>query len=82
MDESTYEENLSQPLKSKNKQFKIAVTVLTGYNGVSNGANKNYKFIFISVFEGAEYNVITNTLGAYELETLNAETKWNVIDEG
>ena len=30
MNEGTHEEHLSQPLQTKNKQFKIAVTFLTG----------------------------------------------------
>ena len=34
MDKSTHEEHLSQPLQTKNKQFKIAVTFLTGYIGI------------------------------------------------
>ena len=34
MDESTHKEQLSQPLETNNKQFKIAVTFLTGYNGI------------------------------------------------
>ena len=34
MNESTHEEHLSQPLQTNNEQFKIAVTFLTGYNGI------------------------------------------------
>ena len=34
MDKSTHEEHLSQPLQTNNKQFKIAVMFLTGYNGI------------------------------------------------
>ena len=30
MDKSTHEEHLSQPLQTNNKQFKIAVTFLSG----------------------------------------------------
>ena len=33
MDEIFLEENLSQPLRTSNKNFKKAVTILTGYNG-------------------------------------------------
>ena len=32
MDKSTHEEHLFQSLQTSNKQFKIAVTLLTGYN--------------------------------------------------
>ena len=36
MDKSTHEDHLSQPLQTNNKQFKIAVTFLTAYNGIFN----------------------------------------------
>ena len=44
MDKSTHEEHLSQPLQTNNKQFKIAVTFLTGYNGIFNVTNSNKFF--------------------------------------
>ena len=47
MDKSTHEEHLSQPLQTINKQFKIAVTFLTGYNGIFNVTDKNNKFYFL-----------------------------------
>ena len=47
MDKSTHEEHLSQPLQTNNKQVKIAVTFLTGYNGIFNVTNSNNKFYFI-----------------------------------
>ena len=34
LDKSAHEEHLSQPLQTNIKQFKIAVTFLTGYNGI------------------------------------------------
>ena len=46
VDKSTLEESLSQPLQSIDKQFKIAVTILTGYNGIFNVTNKNICFYF------------------------------------
>ena len=39
MDKSTHEEHLSQPLQTNKKQFKIAITFLTGYNGIFNVTN-------------------------------------------
>ena len=45
-DKSIHEEHLSQPLQTNNKQFKIAVTFLTGYNGIFNVTNSNKKFYF------------------------------------
>ena len=46
MDECIHEEHLSQPLQTNNKQFKIAVTFLTGYNGIFNVTISNNKFYF------------------------------------
>ena len=41
MDKSTHEEHLSQPLHTNIKQFKIAVTFLSGYNGIFNFTNSD-----------------------------------------
>ena len=46
MDKSTHEEHIFQPLQTNNKQFKIAVTFLSGYSGIFNVNNKNNKFYF------------------------------------
>ena len=46
MDKSTHEEHLSQPLQTNNKQFKIAVTFLSGFNAIFNVTNSNNKFYF------------------------------------
>ena len=46
MDKSTHEEHLSQPLQTNNKQFKIAVTFLSGYKGIFNATISNNKFYF------------------------------------
>ena len=47
MDKSTHEEHLSQPLQTNNKQFKIAITFLSGYNGIFNVTDKNINFYFM-----------------------------------
>ena len=44
MDKSIHEALLYQPLQTNNKQFKIAVTFLTGYNGIFNITQKNNNF--------------------------------------
>ena len=49
MNKSTHRENLSQPLRTMNKQFKIVVTFLAGYNGVYNVINKNNEFHFTTL---------------------------------
>ena len=46
MNKSIHEENLFQPLQTNNKQFKITITFLTGYNGIFNVTHKKNKFIF------------------------------------
>ena len=46
MDKSTHEEHLNQPLQTNNKQFKVAVIFLTGFNGIFNLTNSNIKFYF------------------------------------
>ena len=81
MDKSTHEEHLSQPLQNNNKQFKIAVTFLTGYNGFFNVKSKNNKIYFARLVTG-ETLWITIPPGAYEIESLNNETKRIIIDEG
>ena len=46
MDKSTPEDHFSQPLQTNNKQSNIAVTFLTGYNGIFKVTNKNIKSYF------------------------------------
>ena len=60
MDKSTHEEHLSQTLETNNKQFKIAVTFLTAFNGVFSVTNSNNKFYFKkSVTDGDDFIQIT-----------------------
>ena len=59
MDKSIQEEKLSQPLQTNNKQFKIAVTFLTPYNGLFNATNKNNKFYFTTSINHDDFNIIT-----------------------
>ena len=47
MDKSTHEEPLFQPLQTNIKQFKIAITFLSGYNGIFNVTKSNNKFYFM-----------------------------------
>ena len=46
MDESTHEEHLSHPLQTNIRQFKIAVTFLTGFNRFFNVKKKVINYIF------------------------------------
>ena len=82
MDKSTHEEHLSQPLQTNNKQFKIAITFLTGYNGIFNVTNENNKFYFKKTITNEDgFIKITIPPGAYEIESLNNEIKRIIIDE-
>ena len=81
MDKSTHEEHLFQPLQTSNKQFKIAVTFLTGYNGNFNVTSKNNKFYFKEALIDANFIQIRIPEGAYEIESLNDEIKRIIIDE-
>ena len=82
MDKSTHEEHLSQPLQTNNKQYKIAITFLTGYNGIFNVTNSNIKFYFMkSITDKDGYIQIIIPPGAYEIESLNKEIKRIIIDK-
>ena len=82
MDKSTHEEHLSQPLQTNNKQFKIAITFLTGYSGIFNVTNENNKFYFKKTISDDDgFIKITIPPGAYEIESLNNEIKRIIIDE-
>ena len=82
IDESTNEEHLSQPLQTNNKQFKIAVTFLTGYNGIFNVTDKNNKFYFKKAIKDEDFIQIRISEGAYEIESLNNEIKRIFIEKG
>ena len=83
MNKSTHEEHLFQPLQTNNKQFKIAVTILTGYNGIFNITSTNNKFYFMkSISDEDGYIQMSIPPGAYEIENLNNEVKRIMIDEG
>ena len=82
MDKSTHKELLSQLLQTNNKQFKIAVTFLTGYNGIFKVTNSNNKFHFTKSYSDEDRFIqITIPPGAYIIESLNNEIKRIVIDE-
>ena len=83
MDKSTLEEHLSQALQTNTKQFKIAVTFLTGFNGLFNIKNSNIRFYFKKTISNEDdFNQITIPPGAYEIESLNIEVKRIIMDKG
>ena len=81
MDKSTHEEHLSQIFQTNNKQLKIAVTFLTGYNGIFKVTGKINQFYFSRSPSGETF-LITIPRGSYEIESLNNEIKRIIIDEG
>ena len=68
MDKSTHEEHLSQPLQIIKKQFKTAVTFLTGYNSVFNVTISDNKFQFTVSINDDDFSVVCISPSAYELE--------------
>ena len=82
MDKSNHEEHLSQPLQTNNKQFKIAVTFLTGYNGIFNVTNINNKFYFKKAIKDEDFIQIRIPPGAYEIESLDVEIKRIIFEKG
>ena len=82
IDKSTHEEHLFQPLQTNNKQFKIAITFLTGYNGIFDVTHENNRFYFKKTITDEDgFIKITIPPGAYEIESLNNEIKRIIIDE-
>ena len=67
-DKTTLKENLSQPLQTINKEFKTAVTSLTGSNGIFNVTNLNNNFYFAKSISDEDGFI---SPGAYEIESLN-----------
>ena len=64
------------------KEFKIAATFSSGYNGIFNVTNSNNKFNFKKTISDEDGFVqITIPPGAYEIELLNDEIKRIIIDE-
>ena len=82
MDKSTHEEHLFQPLQTNNRQFKIAITFLSAYNGIFNVTNSNNKFYFFKSVSDEDHIQISIRPGVYEIEALNDEIKIIIIDEG
>ena len=82
MDKSIHEEHLSQPLQTNKEHFKIAVTFLTGYNGIFNLTNSNNKFYFVkSITDEDGFIKITIPPGPYEREAIDKELKRIIIGE-
>ena len=80
MDKSTHEEHLSQPLQTNNKQLKIAITFLTGYNGIFNVTNSKNRFYFMkSITDDDGFIQFTKPAGENKIGSLNNEIKRIII---
>ena len=83
MDKSTHTEHLYEPLQTNNKQFEIAVTFLSVYNGMFNITIKNNIFYFSkSIIDDNHFNHIIIPNGADEIESLDKEIKRVIISQG
>ena len=82
MNKSVHEENSFQPLQTNNKQFKIAITFLSAYNGIFNVTISNNKFYFFKSISDEDHIQISIRPGVYEIEALNNEIKRIIIDKG
>ena len=81
MDKGVHEEQLSQPLQTNKRQFKIAITFLTGCNGIFNVKSENNELYIVKSISDDDFSVIKIPEGAYELEVLRNEIKRNMIME-
>ena len=82
LDKSTHGEHLSQQLQTNNNQFKIAVTFLTGYNGIFNIPNSNKKIYFAKSYTDEDgFIQVTIPKSAYEIKSLSNEDKRTFIEE-
>ena len=79
---STHEELLCQPLQINFKQFKIAITFQTAFNGTFNVTNSKNTFYFAKSF--ADKNGLIQIIvssSAYRTESFNNETQIISSDE-
>ena len=81
MDKFTHEEHLFQPLQKINKQFEIAVTFLSAYNGIFNVRNPNNNLFPKKSLFDEDFIQIGISEGAYEIESLDDEIKRNIIEK-
>ena len=82
VDKSTHEEHLFHFLQTNNKQFKLAVSLLSDYNDIFKVTNKNLKIYYTVSIKNDDFNQITILPEAYEIGSLNNEIKRFFIEEG
>ena len=82
MDKSTPVEHLFQQLQTNNKMMELAVTFLTGFNEIFSITSKNNKLYFTLSINDKDFNQLTISTGAYEIQSLNIGIKRNNFEEG
>ena len=83
MDKFTHEDFSFQPLQSKNKQIKIAVTFLTAYNAIFNITGLNKKINSKkTITQGEDFIQITIPQGNYEVKSWKHKLKRIIIYKG
>ena len=82
LNESIHEGHLYQPLQTNKKQFKIAVTFLTAYNGIFNVTTSNNRFQFKkTITNEGNFIQITNPQGGSGIQPLNIEIQRIITDK-
>ena len=66
MNESMLEEHLFHSLQTNNREYKLAITFVTGYNGFFNVTNSNNKFYFKESITDEDFIQIKIPKVAYE----------------
>ena len=82
MDKSLREEHLSHSLKTISKQFEVAITFLTGHNGIYNVTSNTIKFFSAkSITDKVGFIQPTIPPEAYEIANVNNEIKRIAFEE-
>ena len=89
MNDSTHEENLQIPLQTNHRKFIVAVTFLTGYNGIFNITSKNNKFYYLTPTNMLKFVTLPKGIYAVVHETkedditsFHTKIKELIIEEG
>ena len=84
MNKSTREEFLQIPLQTNHRKFKVAVTLLTGYNGIFNIIDKNYKFFYLTHTNMPKEIIIPpdNVKKTDDITSFNTKIKELIVEVG
>ena len=79
---TTREEILSQSIPTNIKQFELAVTFLSSYDGIFKVPSKNNRIYFTTSINDDDFNVDTIRPGANEMESLTRKIERNNTERG